>query len=54
MLIAHYGKYNILNDEIIERIIFADNQEKTVLNGGTEVNILHGARIEESINKLSF
>ncbi len=42
MLIAHYGKYNILNDEIIERIIFADNQEKKVLNGGTEVNILHG------------
>jgi len=42
MLIAHYGKYNILNDEIIERIIFADKKEKTVLNGGTEVNILHG------------
>ena len=42
MLIAHYGKYNILNDEIIERIIFADNKEKTVLNGGTELNILHG------------
>ena len=42
MLIAHYGKYNILNDEIIERIIFADKKEKKVLNGGTEVNILHG------------
>ena len=42
MLIAHYGKYNILNDEIIERIIFADKKEKTFLNGGTEVNILHG------------
>ena len=42
MLVAHYGKYNILNDEIIERIIFANNKEKTVLNGGTEVNILHG------------
>jgi len=64
MLIAHYGKYNILNDEIIERIIFADNQEKTVLNGGTEVNILHGVggkiiktktlnqkRLVESMNK---
>ena len=42
MLIAHYGKYNVLNDEIIERIIFADKKEKTFLNGGTEVNILHG------------
>ena len=64
MLIAHYGKYNILNDEIIERIIFADNKEKTVLNGGTEVNILHGVggkiikaktlnqkRLVESMNK---
>ena len=64
MLIAHYGKYNILNDEIIERIIFADNQEKKVLNGGTEVNILHGVggkiikaktlnqkRLVESMNK---
>ena len=28
MLIAHYGKYNVLNDEIIERIIFADNKKK--------------------------
>ena len=64
MLVAHYGKYNILNDEIIERIIFADNQEKKVLNGGTEVNILHGVggkiikaktlnqkRLVESMNK---
>ena len=64
MLIAHYGKYNILNDEIIERIIFADNKEKTVLNGGTEVKILHGVggkiikartlnqkRLVESMNK---
>ena len=42
MLIAHYGKYNVLNEEIIERIIFADSKEKTILNGGTEVNILHG------------
>ena len=64
MLIAHYGKYNILNDEIIERIIFADKKEKTFLNGGTEVNILHGVggkiikaktlnqkRLVESMNK---
>ena len=42
MLIAHYGKYNVLNDEIIERIIFADNKEKIILNGGTETNILYG------------
>ena len=42
MLIAHYGKYNVLNDEIIERIIFADNEEKIILNGGTEANILYG------------
>ena len=42
MLIAHYGKYNVLNDEIIERIIFADNKEKKILNGGTEANILYG------------
>ena len=42
MLIAHYGKYNVLNDEIIERIIFADNKEKINLNGGTEANILYG------------
>ena len=42
MLIAHYGKYNVLNDEIIERIIFADNKEKIILNGGTEANILYG------------
>ena len=64
MLVAHYGKYNILNDEIIERIIFANNKEKTALNGGTEVNILHGVggkiikaktlnqkRLVESMNK---
>ena len=64
MLVAHYGKYNILNDEIIERIIFSNNKEKTVLNGGTEVNILHGVggkiikaktlnqkRLVESMNK---
>ncbi len=42
MLIAHYGKYNVLNDEIIERIIFADKKEKIILNGGTEANILYG------------
>ena len=42
MLIAHYGKYNILNDEIIDRIVMAGEQEKEALNGGTETTILHG------------
>jgi phosphate starvation-inducible PhoH-like protein len=42
MLIAHFGKYNILNDEIIDRIVMAGDQEKDALNGGTETMILHG------------
>ena len=42
MLIAHFGKYNILNDEIIERILMAGEQDKEALTGGTEVMILHG------------
>ena len=42
MLVAHYGKFNLLNEEIIDRIILADSKEKGYLNGGTEVNILHG------------
>ena len=42
MLIAHYGKYNILNDEIIDRIVMAGEQENVALNGGTETAILHG------------
>jgi phosphate starvation-inducible PhoH-like protein len=42
MLIAHFGKFNILNDEIIERILMAGEQDKEALTGGTEVMILHG------------
>ncbi|MDC1012591.1 PhoH family protein [Flavobacteriaceae bacterium] len=42
MLIAHYGKYNVLNDEIIDRIVMAGEQENVALNGGTETTILHG------------
>ena len=42
MLVSHYGKFNVLNEEIIDRIILADSKEKAFLNGGTEVNILHG------------
>ena len=42
MLIAHFGKYNILNEEIIERIILARDNDKEVLKGGTESVILYG------------
>jgi phosphate starvation-inducible PhoH-like protein len=42
MLIAHFGKYNILNEEIIERIILARDNDTEVLKGGTETMILHG------------
>jgi phosphate starvation-inducible PhoH-like protein len=42
MLIAHFGKYNILNEEIIERIILARDNDKEILNGGTEAVILYG------------
>ena len=42
MLIAHFGKYNSLNEEIIERIILARDNDKEVLKGGTEAVILYG------------
>ena len=42
MLIAHFGKYNILNEEIIERIILASDNDKEVLKCGTEAVILYG------------
>jgi phosphate starvation-inducible PhoH-like protein len=42
MLIAHFGKFNILNDEIIERIVLAATENHPELNGGTETQILHG------------
>ena len=42
MLIAHFGKYNILNEEIIERIILARYNDKEILKGGTEAVILYG------------
>lgn len=42
MLIAHFGKFNILNDEIIERIVLAGTEDNLELNGGTETQILHG------------
>lgn len=42
MLIAHFGKFNILNDEIIERIVLAGAENSAELNGGTETQILHG------------
>jgi len=42
MLIAHFGKFNILNEEIIDRIFLAGNEENIELNKGTEIPILHG------------
>jgi len=42
MLIAHFSKFNILNDEIIERIVLAGTENSAELNGGTETQILHG------------
>ena len=42
MLIAHYGKYNVLNDEIIERIVMSGTGTHGDFNGGTETQILHG------------
>tara|TARA_B100001059_G_C17812401_1_gene573077 strand:+ start:701 stop:1654 length:954 start_codon:yes stop_codon:yes gene_type:complete len=64
ILIAHFGKFNILNDEIIERIVLDGNENNQELNGGTESQILHGVggkiikaktfnqkRLVESMNK---
>ena len=42
MLIEHFIKFNKLNDEIIERIVMANNDQKNELNNGTESVILHG------------
>lgn len=42
MLIEHFIKFNKLNDEIIERIVLANNDQKNELNNGTESVILHG------------
>ena len=42
MLIQHFIKFNKLNDEIIERIVMANNDQKNELNNGTESVILHG------------
>lgn len=42
MLITHFGKFDILNDEIIERIVLAGNADSEEFNDGTETQILHG------------
>ena len=42
MLISHFGKFNILNDEIIDRIVLAGSEENVALSSGTEIPILHG------------
>ena len=44
MLVNHYGKFNILNDEIIERILTSKGKDEELLKGGTEITILHGVR----------
>ena len=44
MLITHYGKFNILNDEIIERIFTSKGKDEELLKSGTEITILHGVR----------
>ena len=38
----NFGKFNVLNDEIIERIISTSNQDANDLEEGTETPILHG------------
>lgn len=44
MLVSHYGKFNILNDEIIERIFTSKGKDEELLKSGTEITILHGVR----------
>ena len=42
MLISHFRKYNILNEEIIERIILSKIKDVVSMKGETEHPILHG------------
>jgi phosphate starvation-inducible protein PhoH and related proteins len=42
MLVGHFGKFNVLNDEIIERIVMADAGSDFEPENGTETHILHG------------
>ncbi|MGA0444120.1 MAG: PhoH family protein [Flavobacteriaceae bacterium] len=43
LMILHFGKFNVLNEEIIERIVLANGAEdKEALFEGTELHILHG------------
>jgi phosphate starvation-inducible PhoH-like protein len=64
MLISHFGKFNVLNDEIIERVVFDGKENNREFNEGTETQILHGVggkiikaktfnqkRLVESMNK---
>jgi phosphate starvation-inducible PhoH-like protein len=64
MLISHFGKFNVLNDEIIERVFFDGKENNREFNEGTETQILHGVggkiikaktfnqkRLVESMNK---
>ena len=64
ILISHFGNFNVLNDEIIERVVFDGKENNIEFNGGTETQILHGVggkiikaktfnqkRLVESMNK---
>lgn len=43
LMILHFGKFNVLNDEIIERIVTENGEkDKEALFEGTELHILHG------------
>lgn len=43
LMILHFGKFNVLNDEIIERIVTSNGEkDKEALFEGTELHILHG------------
>ena len=43
MMILHFGKFNVINEEIIERIVSAkEHNDKEALFEGTELQILHG------------
>ena len=41
-MLVTYGKFNILNDEIIERILLKEKDDE--LLKGEQITILHGVR----------
>ena len=42
MLIAHFGKFNAINEEVIERVIMASKEDDYENTSPTETVILHG------------